>query len=292
MSNIRKHYRLIAKYLVKLNKIIINDIKKGEPIKMIKDNNNLGSRLKIQRLLMELETYITQNTSVPFTNKVIVDKDAVYDLIDNIRAKLPAELKQCEKILDKNQVLVENIESEKQQILDSAEAEKAQIIAAAQKEAENIIAAAQEKLKSEWNETVSQETEELCRKMFLQAQKEAQQIIEQAQNQIPQAEEEAQRIIADAQKQIFQAEEEAQQIIANAQNKISQAEEEAQRIIADAQNQISQAEEKARKIINSANSYVEELMDEFNQYLEQNVKLIRQGRTEIQQAKAAFKRKK
>jgi cell division septum initiation protein DivIVA len=256
MSNIEKHYRLIAKYLVKLNKIIINDIKKGEPIKMIKDNNNLGSRLKIQRLLMELETYITQNTPVPFTNKVIVDKDAVYDLIDNIRAKLPAELKQCEKILDKNQVLVENIESEKQQILDSAEAEKAQIIAAAQKEAENIIAAAQEKLKSEWNETVSQETEELCRKMFLQAQKEAQQIIEQAQNQIPQAEEEAQRIIADA------------------------------------QNQISQAEEKARKIINSANSYVEELMDEFNQYLEQNVKLIRQGRTEIQQAKAALKRKK
>lgn len=256
---------------------------------MIKDNNNLGSRLKIQRLLMELETYITQNTSVPFTNKVIVDKDAVYDLIDNIRAKLPEELRECERIIDKNQSLVENLESERQQILDSAEAEKARIIAAAQKEAEEILAVAQLELKSEWNETVSLETEELCRKMIMQAQKEAQQIIDQAQNLV---EEEARRIMADAQKQIPQAEEEAQRIIADAQKQISQAEEEAQRIIASAQQQISQAEEHARKIISSANSYVEELMDEFNQYLEQNVKLIRQGRTEIQQAKAALKRKK
>ena len=54
--------------------------------------------MEIFTLLDELEEYLEGARAVPFTNKAIVDKEDILDIIKEIRLKLPDELKQAKCI--------------------------------------------------------------------------------------------------------------------------------------------------------------------------------------------------
>jgi len=69
---------------------------------------NFKTELDIYKLIMNIETYILESKSVPFTNKVMVDKDEICDYLDRLRSRLPKEIKKCQRIIEKKQFEVEN----------------------------------------------------------------------------------------------------------------------------------------------------------------------------------------
>ena len=79
-------------------------------------------------LLERLESHIATGTGVPTTRKVLVDKDAVLELIDQLRVAVPEEVHAAKRI---------NAESER--IVDGATEEAARILARAQEQATFLI---------------------------------------------------------------------------------------------------------------------------------------------------------
>ena len=79
-------------------------------------------------LLERLESQIATGTGVPRTRKVLVDKDAVLDLIDQLRVAVPEEIHAAKRI---------NAESER--IIEKANDESARIAARAQEQATYLI---------------------------------------------------------------------------------------------------------------------------------------------------------
>ena len=79
-------------------------------------------------LLERLESQIATGTSVPRTRKVLVDKDSVLDLIDQLRVAVPEEIHAAKRI---------NAESER--IVEKANDESARVTARAQEQATFLI---------------------------------------------------------------------------------------------------------------------------------------------------------
>jgi hypothetical protein len=82
----------------------------------------------IMFLLERLESQIATGTGVPRTRKVLVDRDAILDLIDQLRAAVPEEVHAAKRI---------NAESER--IIEKAQEEAARIAARAQEHAAYLI---------------------------------------------------------------------------------------------------------------------------------------------------------
>jgi hypothetical protein len=82
----------------------------------------------IMFLLERLESLIATGTGVPTTRKVLVDKDAILDLIDQLRIAVPEEIHAAKRI---------NAESER--IIEKANEEAGRIAARAQEQATYLI---------------------------------------------------------------------------------------------------------------------------------------------------------
>ena len=96
--------------------------------------------MEIFTLLETLEEILEQSKKLPFTDKAVVDKEAILEVIKEIRLKLPDELKQAKWIKE-----------ERQRILTEAQKEANDIV----KEAEQIIETA-----NEMSREISQGTKE------------------------------------------------------------------------------------------------------------------------------------
>ncbi len=127
------------------------------------------------QLLDELEDILDSSRAVPFSNKVSVDKEEIYDIIGEVRLKLPNELKQSKWVIEeRNKILIDaqkeadeivkNAEDRMNRMVDDSEVTKrayeqaATIIDAAKKAskemrlgameyAESVLTSAEEKLK-------------------------------------------------------------------------------------------------------------------------------------------------
>lgn len=84
--------------------------------------------LDIIFLLERLESQIATGTGVPATRKVLVDRDAVLDLIDQLRVAIPEEVQAAKRI---------NAEGER--ILEQANEEATRIVSRAQEQAAYLI---------------------------------------------------------------------------------------------------------------------------------------------------------
>jgi len=82
----------------------------------------------IMFLLERLESLVATGTGVPATRKVLVDKDAVLELIDQLRVAVPEEIHAAKRI---------NAESER--IIEQANDEAGRIIARSQEQATYLI---------------------------------------------------------------------------------------------------------------------------------------------------------
>ena len=80
--------------------------------------------MEIFTLLETLEEALERGKTIPFSNKTVVDKEEILDIVKEIRLKLPDELKQAKWVKE----------------------ERGRIIAEAQKESEGIIKEAENRI--------------------------------------------------------------------------------------------------------------------------------------------------
>ena len=97
--------------------------------------------MDITHLIEEIEDLVEDSNSVPFSKKVMVDPDELYDILHEIRSNLPEEIKQAQWVTD-----------EKDRILSEAQREADAMITEAHKEADKIIEEARIKFDNSVNE--------------------------------------------------------------------------------------------------------------------------------------------
>lgn len=117
--------------------------------------------MDILRLLDEMEEIVDNASSVPFTKKVSINPDEVYELINDLRDSLPEEIKESRWVNE----------------------EKERIITEAQKQADIIIANANDEVQK-MDEDAKRRYKELVNDHSITeaARKEAQDIVEEANN--------------------------------------------------------------------------------------------------------------
>lgn len=77
--------------------------------------------MEIFTLLETLEDILEKSRNVPFSNKCIVDKEEILELIKEIRIKLPDELKQAKWIKEERQRILVEAQNEANDIIKEAE---------------------------------------------------------------------------------------------------------------------------------------------------------------------------
>lgn len=100
-------------------------------------------------LIDEVEDIVEAGTSLPFTNKVMVNKDELLDIVKEIRIKLPDEIKQAQWIKDERQRILADAQKDADTLISDAEykleelVDQEEIIKVANSRAEEIITRAQ-----------------------------------------------------------------------------------------------------------------------------------------------------
>ena len=77
--------------------------------------------MEIFTLLETLEDILENSKTVPFTEKSIVEKDQLLDIIKEIRLKLPEELKQAKWVKEERQRILVEAQNEADEIIKEAE---------------------------------------------------------------------------------------------------------------------------------------------------------------------------
>jgi cell division septum initiation protein DivIVA len=76
--------------------------------------------MDIMALIDRIEEIVDGAKGVPFTQQKMVDDNAIYEIIDEIRAQFPDELKQARWIVKERQEMLEEAEKEANRILEEA----------------------------------------------------------------------------------------------------------------------------------------------------------------------------
>ena len=77
--------------------------------------------MEIFTLLETLEDMLDRSKTVPFSDKCIVDKEEILEIIKEIRLKLPDELKQAKWIKEERQRILVEAQNEADEIIKEAE---------------------------------------------------------------------------------------------------------------------------------------------------------------------------
>ena len=87
--------------------------------------------MDIMALIDRIEELVESGRSVPFSSSKMVDPDKIFEIVDEIRAQFPDELKQARWIVKERQEMLEEAEKEANRVLEEAR-DKAEAIASEQ----------------------------------------------------------------------------------------------------------------------------------------------------------------
>ena len=73
--------------------------------------------------LDEIEEVLESSKSLPFTNKISVEKERIVDILSEIRLNLPDDIRSAQRILSDHDRIVNDAQNKAQDVLDSAENE-------------------------------------------------------------------------------------------------------------------------------------------------------------------------
>ncbi|HZK38201.1 MAG TPA: ATPase [Clostridia bacterium] len=109
--------------------------------------------MNVLKLLEELEDIIENCSSIPFAQKVLVDKREILEIIKDIRIYLPDEIKQAQWVNEERQRILAEAQQEADTISEEANKhilsmiEQSEITKLANEQAEEIITLAQNNAK-------------------------------------------------------------------------------------------------------------------------------------------------
>lgn len=110
--------------------------------------------MDVLKLIDEIEDILENSSSLPFSSKVMVDADELYEIIREIRIKLPDEIKQASWIKEERQRILAEAQKDADTLINEAEyrleelIEEDEITKKAKERAEEIITKAQNNAKS------------------------------------------------------------------------------------------------------------------------------------------------
>ncbi|MCL1996638.1 MAG: ATPase [Defluviitaleaceae bacterium] len=93
----------------------------------------------MEKYLIQIEDVLESSKAVPFSGKVAVDKDQIYDIIDEIRLNLPSELKESKKLVENKDKFLRDAEKRSESAIESARQEAESILQDAYNKAEKMI---------------------------------------------------------------------------------------------------------------------------------------------------------
>jgi len=105
--------------------------------------------MDIMGLIDKLEDIIANGRKVPLTNSVMLSEQELYEVIDELRAALPEELKQARWIVKERSEMIEEADKEANRIIEEgriradALIQEKEIVKASEKRASEIIESAQ-----------------------------------------------------------------------------------------------------------------------------------------------------
>lgn len=129
--------------------------------------------MKVDELLEDLTDLLEDSKELPVVNKVMVDKSQISDIIDEIKANLPAETRQAKRVVSERNKIIEEARKQAETLISAANKQKTnmldqqEIVQQAKQEAQRIIQEANmtaTKIKNATNnyvDTVLAKTEEL-----------------------------------------------------------------------------------------------------------------------------------
>lgn len=124
--------------------------------------------MNVSELLDTIEDALEESASVPLSGgKRLVDVDQIQDYLDEIRANLPAELRQAQQIVSDRAQIVDSAQAQAQAIVKKAEerarilVSEAEIVKAAQQRAAEITSTAQSE-----SRTLRQTVTDYCETML------------------------------------------------------------------------------------------------------------------------------
>lgn len=77
--------------------------------------------MEIFTLLENLDELLEQGTKVPFSTKILVDRDELKEILEEIRINLPEELKQAKWVKDERQRIIMDAQKEAENIIKETE---------------------------------------------------------------------------------------------------------------------------------------------------------------------------
>ena len=138
----------------------------------------------ILKLLDELEEILDQSKAVPFSGRVSVDKDEIYDIITEIRLKMPNEIKQAKWVIEERNKILIDAQKEADEIIKSAEerlsklVDENEVTKRAYEQASEIIESSKKTAKemrigaNEYADNVLQVAEEHLKDMYIRIKEE------------------------------------------------------------------------------------------------------------------------
>lgn len=109
--------------------------------------------MKVDDLLDDLTDLLEDSKELPVVNKTMVDKAQIADIIDEIKANLPAETRQAKAIVADRAKIMSDAKKEAEAIISVAEKKRTEMLdndelmVQAREEAERIVAEAEAKAK-------------------------------------------------------------------------------------------------------------------------------------------------
>ncbi len=109
--------------------------------------------MDVLKLIDEIEDILENASTLPFSNKVVLDADELFEIIREIRIKLPDEIKQANWIKEERQRILAEAQKDADTIINEAESKLEELIdeneitKRAKETAEEIITKAQNNAK-------------------------------------------------------------------------------------------------------------------------------------------------
>ena len=106
---------------------------------------NTGSAMDVLVLIDKLDDLVHNAKQVPLTDQVRVDKEEIYDILDQMRATIPEEIKQARWIVKERQEMLAEAKREAERIVKEARERQTQLVSEqevtkqAERAAEDII---------------------------------------------------------------------------------------------------------------------------------------------------------
>lgn len=113
-----------------------------------------GTDVEVLHLIDRLESLVGGGTRVPLTSRSLVDEQEFIDILDQIRATIPEEIRQAKRLSQEKERVIQQAQAEADKIINTAREQAGQLL-----EDSELVRAAQEQANAYVHEAIARAEE-------------------------------------------------------------------------------------------------------------------------------------